>query len=122
MGKKVYVLNTEGISVIDTATDNVTAAVSGILPFGVAFNPAGKKAYVTDGYNTVYVIDAVIDHGIGEVPIVGKNTIGGIAVTPDGSKVYVVNYDGNVSEIDTATNKVTAKIPVGVTPALIGIR
>jgi YVTN family beta-propeller protein len=46
----------------------------------------------------------------------------GVAVTPDGSKVYVVNTrDNTVSVIATATNKVTATIPVGNGPVSFGI-
>ncbi len=41
----------------------------------------------------------------------------GVAVTPDGSKVYVANENSNtVSVIATATNTVTATIPVGDGP------
>jgi len=40
-----------------------------------------------------------------------------VAVTPDGSKVYVANFlSNNVSAIATATNTVTATIPVGSEP------
>jgi len=40
-----------------------------------------------------------------------------VAVTPDGSKVYVTNYTVNtVLVINTATNTVTATIPVGNNP------
>jgi YVTN family beta-propeller protein len=39
----------------------------------------------------------------------------GVAVTPDGSKVYVANnsFPNSVSEIDTATNTISATIPIG---------
>ena len=46
----------------------------------------------------------------------------GVAVAPDGKKVYVVNsgeepdYQGTVSVIDTATNTITATVPVGINP------
>jgi len=37
-----------------------------------------------------------------------------VAVSPDGTRVYVTNNkDNSVSVIDTATNLVTATIPVG---------
>jgi YVTN family beta-propeller protein len=43
-----------------------------------------------------------------------------VAVTPDGSKVYAANYGSKtVSVISTATNTVSARIPVGSQP--IGI-
>jgi YVTN family beta-propeller protein len=45
----------------------------------------------------------------------------GVAVTPDGSKVYVANQgSNNVAVIATATNTVTATIPVGVLPTAVG--
>jgi YVTN family beta-propeller protein len=45
----------------------------------------------------------------------------GVAVTPDGSKVYVENGGSNsVSVISTASNKVTATIPVGSGPVALG--
>src|SRR5262249_42312843 len=45
----------------------------------------------------------------------------GVAVTPDGSKVYVANpTDDNVAVIPTATNTVTATIPVGKAPIAFG--
>jgi YVTN family beta-propeller protein len=45
------------VSVIDTATNTVVATVPVSFPFGVAVNPAGTFAYVTDASNTVSVID-----------------------------------------------------------------
>ena len=46
----------------------------------------------------------------------------GVAVTPDGSKVYVANdASNNVSVIATATNTVTATIPVGIWPVAFGV-
>lgn len=47
-GTKVYVANEldNSVSVIDTATNTVTATVNGLnYPFGVAVNPAGTKLY-----------------------------------------------------------------------------
>ena len=46
-GKKVYVTSGIGVSVIDTATDFITATIPvGYGPIGVAFTPDGKKCYV----------------------------------------------------------------------------
>ena len=45
-----------------------------------------------------------------------------MAVTPDGSKVYVANSGSTaVSVIDTATNAVSATIPVGKAPIAFGV-
>jgi YVTN family beta-propeller protein len=41
----------------------------------------------------------------------------GVAVTPDGARVYVTNFFASiVSVIDTATNTISATIPVGIFP------
>jgi YVTN family beta-propeller protein len=46
-----------------------------------------------------------------------------VAVKPDGSKVYVASLaDGIVSVIDTATNTVSATIPVGVFPEGVAVK
>jgi YVTN family beta-propeller protein len=45
-----------------------------------------------------------------------------VAVTPDGSQVYVANADDTtVSVIATATNTVTATIPVGYNPQGVAV-
>lgn len=110
------------VSVIDTATNTVTATVNvGIQPKGVAFDPNGTKAYVTnsaysDGYpgstGTVSIIDTATNNVTATVNV-GMYPYG-IAVTSDGTKVYVVDTNYNtVSVIDTATNNVTTNVTVG---------
>jgi len=117
-GKKVYVANWESsnVSVIDIATNTVTATVPvGYEPSGVAVNPAGTKVYVThDGSDTVSVIDTATNTLTATVPI-GSYSSYGVAVTPDGTKVYVTHDDSHdtVSVIDTATNTLTATVPIG---------
>jgi YVTN family beta-propeller protein len=45
-----------------------------------------------------------------------------VAVTPDGNTVYVANFSSNtVSVIATASNTVTATIPVGSDPVAFGL-
>ena len=106
------------VSVIDTATNKVTATVNvGSNPFGVAVSPDGTKAYVTNGgSNTVSVIDTATNTVTATVNV-GKWPYG-IAVSPVGTRVYVANENSNnVSVIDTATNKVTATVHVGRYPS-----
>ena len=80
------------VSVIDTATNTVTATVNvGSDPVGVAVNPDGTKVYVTnsDG-NNVSVIDTATNTVTATVNV--GNGPFGVAVNPDGTKVYVANF------------------------------
>ncbi|MDW5550158.1 glutaminyl-peptide cyclotransferase [Methanosarcina sp.] len=116
-----YITNTgsKNVSVIDTATNTVTAMVKvGDSPYGVAVNPNGKRVYVTNcgndtvPGNTVSVIDTATNMVIATVKV-GNNPLG-VAVSPDGTRAYVANDDdGTVSVIDTATNTVTATVHIG---------
>ena len=118
-GKLVYVTmpSHDMVFIIDTTTYSVKAKLfAGIEPVGVAFNPMGKKAYVTslDAPGTVHVIDTVTNNVIGLKLYPGIDYIGflGIAVSPDGSKLYAAS-SRNVSVIDTATNTLKATVNVG---------
>jgi YVTN family beta-propeller protein len=115
------------VSVIDLATNNVTATVSGLNgPMGVAVNPEGTKVYVTNfgnggvSNNTVSVIDTETNNVTATVPV--GNYPCGVAITPDGTKVYVANeQDGTVSVINTATGTVTSTVPVGFIPKGVAV-
>ncbi|WP_292387683.1 PKD domain-containing protein [Methanosarcina sp. UBA5] len=120
---KEYMATSEGtVSVIDTATNTVTATVTvGSSPYGVAVNPDGTKVYVANlGSSTVSVIDTATNTVTATVNV--GNYPWGIAVTLDGTKVYVANLGSNtVSIIDTATNTVTATVPVGSVPSGVAV-
>ncbi|WP_052727352.1 beta-propeller fold lactonase family protein [Methanosarcina siciliae] len=106
-------LESNNVSVIDTATNIVTATVNmGNEPAGVAVNPDGTRVYVTNCMsNSVSVIDAAKNKVIDTV-YVGSYPYG-VAITPDKTKVYVANVASNtISLIDTATNNVTATVKV----------
>ncbi len=105
------------VSVIDTATNNVTASVNvGSDSYGVVGNPEGTKVYVTSIYsNTVYVIETATNTVTASVNVGGVPY--GIAINPAGAKVYVASYGTNtVSVIDTARNTVTSRVNVGSGP------
>ena len=114
------------VSVIDTATNKVTATVNvGSYLYGIAITPDGRKVYVSkeyvsnDGNNTVSVIDTSTNSVTATVPV-GSYPYG-VAVNPAGTKVYVVNSVSNtVSVIDTSTDSVTATVPVGGSPQALG--
>ncbi|MGB9939582.1 PGF-pre-PGF domain-containing protein [Methanosarcina sp.] len=108
------------VSVIDTATNNVTATVPvGQSPGGVAVTPDGKKVYVANSDPTVSIIDTATNTVTATINV--GNRPYGVAVNPAGTKVYVTNPDsGMVSLIDTTTNKVTATVNVGGSPTAFG--
>lgn len=119
-----YIANLESnnVSVIDTATDTVTATVNvGNEPSGTAVSPDGTRVYVTNCMgNSVSVIDATKNKLIGTVRV-GSYPLG-VAFTPDGTKAYVANTASNtISVIDTATNNVTATVKVGNLPYKIAV-
>lgn len=112
----------DNLSVIDTATNTVTATVTvGDFPDAVAVNPAGTRVYVTNrGDNTVSVVNTATNTAIATVPV-GLDPRG-VVVNPAGTRVYVANNGGNsISVIDTGSNTVTATIPVGSFPWGIAI-
>jgi len=129
VGPFAYITNSgdNTVSVIDTATNKVTAMIPvGSHPMGVAVTLDGKRVYVTNhevgnpSNNTFLIIDTATNKitdavPVGEVPF-------GVAVTLDGKNVYVTNLDDKtVSVIDTATNTVIATIPVGDDPRGIAV-
>lgn len=136
-GAELVLTTTAGVSVIDTATDSVTATVpvsSYYAPDTVAITPDGEGAYVTvpggttlqGGQGTVVEVNLFNNTVFGSTQV-GYEPMGlavGPAGTPAAEKLYVVNScpsgalpctGGNdtVSVINTATNKVTATITVG---------
>ncbi len=120
-----YITNfgSNNVSVIDTATNNVTATVNvGNHPYGVAVKPDGTRVYVTNsGSNNVSVIDTATNNVTASVS--AGNIPWGVAVNPEGTKVYVTNNGGNtVSVIDTATNNVTATVNVGNNPWGVAVK
>jgi len=119
-----YVTNSgdNTVSVIDTTTNTVTAAVpAGNSPYEISASPAGKKVYVANwGSGTVSVIDT-FENNVTATVDTGASP-GGVAVSPDGTAVYVTNVVNNtVSVIDTSTNSVTATVNIGNYPAGIAV-
>ena len=110
------------VSVIDEATDTVTATIPvGPDPQGVGVDASTGTVYVASGAsNTV----SVIDEATGTV--VATPTVGirpwGVGVDPSTGTVYVTNFGAStVSVIDEATDSVTATIPVGINPLGVGV-
>jgi YVTN family beta-propeller protein len=119
-----------GISVIDTATDQVTSGISASCPVAMAITPAGTKAYVVRRYcilghtplpkgfiryGTVSVADTATNQVTAIIPV-GVDPVA-VKITPAGTKVYVSNWGNDtVSVIDTAMSQVIATVSVGRNP------
>jgi YVTN family beta-propeller protein len=144
-GSKVYVTLTSSntVQVIDAARNTVSATIPvgapTTFPRSEAVSPDGSKVYVTSapfptplgspGLAIVSVIDTATNTVIATIPVGDQHTLqpGGVAVTRDGSKVYVAvddnfsgSFSGSLSVIDTATNAVSATIPLG-SPTASGV-
>ncbi len=121
------------VSVIDTATNTVTATITGnylIESYGVAASRDGTKVYITNEFSdSVSVIDTVTNMVIANINLGYQTFPQGVAVTPDGSKLYVaenatnlpLNQNSGVAVIDTATNTVIAGIQTGVRPVGVAV-
>jgi YVTN family beta-propeller protein len=113
------------VTISGAHTVSVFGTVSGAVavgndPTGVAVNPVGTKAYVTNSVDgTVSVIDTSNNTVTATVSV--GNWPWGVAVTPDGKKVYVANEESNtIPIIDTATNTVVATMGAGGLPIAFG--
>jgi len=123
--------DSNNVSVIRTFENLTTNAVVfqklldvpvGRGPHGIAADPAGKFAYVTNSTDgTVSKID-LSNYTVAAAAIaVGSNPLG-ILVTPDGTSIYVANNSsGTVSVISTADNTRIVTVPVGTNPSGIAV-
>jgi YVTN family beta-propeller protein len=127
-----YVTNfgSDNVSIIRTFRDALTEKVAfekvrdirvGKNPYGIAVDPVGTFAYVTNFFDgTVSRIDLGTNTVVATISV-GSNPIG-IVVSPDGSKVYAVNNSsGTVSVISAADNNTIAPFTVGSNPFGIAV-
>ena len=94
----------------DTASNAVVATIEvGGEPRGVAFNPAGTRAYVANNVSdNVSVIDTASNTVVATVALSALAFPLGIAVNPAGTRVYVANFsDNSVSVRDISHNTVS---------------
>jgi YVTN family beta-propeller protein len=122
-----YVNSSNGsVSVIDTATQTVTATVQAVTNpccggfGGVAVHPAGTRVFVANpGDQSISVLETATNTVATRV-LVGD--VAGVAVHPAGTRVYATLHSGSaVSVIDTATNTVIATVPVGRGPTGVAV-
>ncbi len=105
-GNRVFVSNgnNDSISVIDTEKDTVSAVINlnpesrlsrwrGIIPFGLALAPDGKRLYVAEaGINAVAVVDLMGNRVLGHIPVGWFPSR--VAISQDNQHLIVANSKG----------------------------
>lgn len=96
--------NNDNITVIDIRNDSVIKDIylkpddavkhfRGVIPFGLAVSPGGKRLYVAEaGINAIGVIDLPSFKVLGHIPVGWFPSK--VRVTPDGKKLVVANAKG----------------------------
>jgi len=141
-GSRAYVADTynDKLDVLDTATNTVTTAIPMPVTYArlggpgtgsEAVSPDGKRVYVLESAGgcgsscppaVVAVIDTMTNTVVATVPL-PYPVAGTVAVSPNGLRLYATSNSpctsspcyvtGTLSIIDTATNTVTANVPLG---------
>ncbi|WP_162257892.1 MULTISPECIES: YncE family protein [unclassified Kitasatospora] len=113
-GKHAYVavqnpFHGDKVSVIDTATNQVSDTIKISRPHQVVISPNGKRLYVTGDKGGLSVINTTNDQVIAAIQL--DESANGMAVTPDGKRLYVTGNSGTVSVISLAKRKIVHTIP-----------
>ena len=103
-----------GSSLATQADTVVTTIGVGSIPTGVAIDPAGTFAYVSNLGGTVSKIDLATNRVVATITVGSGLTR--VAINPAGTFAYVTHYFGTVSKIDLDTDTVAATISVGTNP------
>jgi YVTN family beta-propeller protein len=119
-GKKALVVNSvspyDGINsapgtvtLIDNASTNtpafqMTIPGMGQLAYGIAINPEGTRAWITNTYNADVTVIDLKNNRVMPVPIQCGDGPNALVFTPDGKSAYVTaEFDANIVEINTKT-------------------
>ncbi len=109
-------LNDNTVGVINTASeaqDTTFAVPAG--PVRVLLGPLERNLYVTLRNGGLTVLDA--QSGAVDTTIqLGTGALNGLALTADRSRLYATSVGGGVTEINTATNRVTRSFSLGGRP------
>ncbi|MBC3839391.1 hypothetical protein GXW82_01735 [Streptacidiphilus sp. 4-A2] len=130
-GSTVYVMGDNGsganggvgsVSVIDTATDTVTATIQVSSTTQLAVSPDGTRLYALGRDGVITVISTATDAVTGSFTVSTTATATAVSLSPDGSTAYVAlvsygtttgDYTQSLAVVDTATGAVTRTITVG---------
>jgi YVTN family beta-propeller protein len=104
---------------VEAATVKQTIAIANSF-VGVAFSPDGKRLYVGGGASNDVKLFAAAANGAfaaaGTIPIAGAAP-SGLSLSANGSRLYVsLNMTHELAVIDTATNTIVRRVPVGIYP------
>lgn len=124
-GRSIYLYDrsTQVVSVLDTATDAVVAAIPAEGLEAIVFSPDGARAHLLHRPGTVTVFDVVNRVPLGEIrglDLIPKD----MAATPDGRHLVVTSEEdeGSLIVIDTATFSIVEQAPVAATrPVGLGL-
>jgi YVTN family beta-propeller protein len=125
-GRLAYVASrlSETISVIDTASDDVTATIA--VPNGsgishLAVSPDGQRLYAAVLADESIAVIQTSDNTLLDPPIDLGFDAAGLAVSPDGEQIYATDAgaSGGVAVIDAAAGTVMATIPVDNHPSAV---
>lgn len=89
--KGIYA-NTYFVDVIDTQTNNQSAAINlgnDDEPVRIAVTPDGSKAFVAGNAGLISIVDIVRNALVNTIGVSPGNALIGIAITPDGAHMYV---------------------------------
>jgi YVTN family beta-propeller protein len=125
IARTLYITNSvsNSVSVVDVETWQVIREVSvGREPFGLAFSPDGKYAYVANAKSReLSVIDTSEHRLLRNIPLDSELPVW-VAVNPDGTYIYVSNEGSNdLTIIAAASLTVVSRVPVGRGPAGIAV-
>jgi len=112
-GKHAYVavqnpVDGDKVSVIDTATNQVSATIKVSRPDQVAIDPGGKRLYVADSKGSLSVIDIPGNQVVATIRL--GEAANGMAVTPDGKRLYASGNSGAVSVVNLTKQKVVRTV------------
>ncbi len=87
----------------------------GSNPNKVEINPITDRIYVSNGENSVSVIDGNLNQVIDTIDINENQTgtLGAIAVNPETNRIYLVNDGGIINVVDGKTNLIIDSIAMG---------
>lgn len=123
-GNNVNCPNSGSVTIVDTTSLVATSTICvGPSPTSIAQLPDGTYIYVTNGDNTVSVIDPALGAVIATVTQalgLGQNPVFAVPA-PNSSYMFIINKGdgsspGTLSLIASSNNQVAATVPLGVGP------